>query len=77
MAKITYLDPNDDAPKVTWLDVLFRAHVPTEVRDPRLIKLARTHPHFEVAEEEPAEQTVPGKATWPDEEEQPAKKGKR
>jgi hypothetical protein len=73
MPKITYLDPGDDAPKVTWMGVVFRALVPTDVSNPELLDAARTHPHFKVEEDEPT-----GKPTWPDDEETPApKKGKK
>ena len=49
--QVTYLDPNDDAPKIEWQGVTFRALVPIdldEVRYAPLIQAARTHPHFRV-----------------------------
>jgi len=52
--QVTYLDPNDDAPKIEWQGVTFRALVPIdldEVRYAPLIQAARTHPHFRVGEE--------------------------
>ena len=52
--QVTYLDPNDDAPKIEWQGVTFRALVPIdldEVRYAPLIQAASTHPHFRVGEE--------------------------
>ena len=52
--QVTYLDPNDDAPKIEWQGVTFRAFVPIELdvtRHAALIQAARTHPHFRVGEE--------------------------
>lgn len=84
MARITYLDPNDDAPKVTWQDVTFKAHLAQELDDERykrLIEDASKHPYFQVEskQEEPS-----GKPTWPDEDarseeqaDERPKKGKR
>ena len=49
--QVTYLDPNDDAPKIDWQGVTFRALVPIdldEVRYAPLIQAAKTHPHFRV-----------------------------
>ena len=49
--QVTYLDPNDDAPKIEWQGVTFRAFVPIELdvtRHAALIQAARTHPHFRV-----------------------------
>jgi galactose mutarotase-like enzyme len=51
MTKITYLDPNDDAPKITWQGVVFRAHQATEVRNKQLIEDAKNHPYFKVADD--------------------------
>ena len=51
--QVTYLDPNDDAPKIEWQGVTFRALVPIdldEVRYAPLIQAASTHPHFRVGE---------------------------
>ena len=66
MVTITYLDPNDDAPKITWHGLLFRAQVPTEVdakRFPDLLAQARTHPHFTVDDgEETAGEDEPSAA---------------
>ena len=49
--QVTYLDPEDAAPKIEWQGVTFRALVPIdldEVRYAPLIQAARTHPHFRV-----------------------------
>jgi hypothetical protein len=75
MPKVTYLDPTDDAPKVTWMGVVFRAQVPTDVSNKELLDAARMHPHFKVEEDE--EKPPTGKATWPDEEASTPKKGKK
>lgn len=61
MAKVTYLDPNDDAPKVEWMGVAFRAGVPVEVTKEELLEAASRHPYFEVE----AEKTEPGSAKPP------------
>jgi hypothetical protein len=77
MPKITYLDPGDDAPKVTWMGVVFRALVPTDVSNQELLDAARMHPHFKVEEDEKKDEEPTGKPTWPDEEEPAPKKGKK
>ena len=73
MAKVTYLDPNDDAPKIAWMGQAFKAHLAVEVANEELVKAARSHPYFEVEEA-----VVP---TFPDEDEPPfeptSKKAKR
>lgn len=73
MTKVTYKDPNDDAPKITWQGVVFRAHQAVEVSNKELVEAAKNHPYFEV---EDGEEVPSGKPTWPDEDE-PPKKGKR
>jgi hypothetical protein len=82
MAKITYLDPNDDAPVVIWHGVKFKAEVPQEVDDlmhAGLIEQASTHPYFKVEdyskgpEAKQAELAPTGKPTWPEDEEPKAK----
>jgi len=49
--QVTYLDPEDAAPKIEWQGVTFRALVPIDLDETRyapLIQAARTHPHFRV-----------------------------
>jgi hypothetical protein len=61
--QVTYLDPNDDAPKIEWQGVTFRALVPIDLDETRyapLIEAARTHPHFRV---EGANGAVPRETT--------------
>ena len=61
--QVTYLDPNDDAPKIEWQGVTFRALVPIDLDETRyapLIQAARTHPHFRV---EGANGAVPRETT--------------
>lgn len=52
MAKVTYLDPNDDAPKIAWMGVAFKVGIPVEVTKEELLEACRTHPYFEVEEAE-------------------------
>jgi hypothetical protein len=80
MAKITYLDPNDDAPVIIWHGVKFKAEVPQEVDDRMhagLIEQASTHPYFKVEKDESEAQETgeapSGKPTWPEDEEPKAK----
>lgn len=71
MARLTYTDPNDDAPKIMWQGVTFKAHKAEEVDEEKyhlLVEMAREHPYFTVEDSAP-------KATWPEEE--PPKKAKR
>jgi hypothetical protein len=83
MAKITYLDPTDDAPKIEWHGVTFKAEVPKELDDElyaALIEAASTHPYFKVeggkepeadpAPVNPEDDPAPtGKPTWPEDDE--------
>lgn len=69
MAKVTYLDPTDDAPKVVWHGITFRAHQPVEVDREDILEAIRAHPYFKVTE---AKAKAKAKAEEPEPEEDPA-----
>ncbi|MBS1725030.1 MAG: hypothetical protein JSS66_18985 [Armatimonadetes bacterium] len=51
-SKITYIDLNNDAPRVSWRGVEFITGQPVPVEDEGLIEAARQNPFFEVADAE-------------------------